>query len=101
MNAEQINSTQAVNDSECNNNYPTDNPVAPAVQNGATASGQETENVSETSSAKQRRVKNEDATKTGTVRSEEARAGNANEGTGNQASTAGGRAQCEENNLRE
>ena len=53
MNAEQSNTTQAVNDSESNNNYPTDNPVAQTVQNGATASGQETENVSETSSAKQ------------------------------------------------
>ena len=54
MNAEQNNATQAVNDSE-SNNYQTDNPVAQTVQNGATASGQETENVSETSSAKQRR----------------------------------------------
>ena len=42
---------QAVNDSESNNNYPTDNPVAKTVQNWATVSGQETENVSETSSA--------------------------------------------------
>ena len=55
MNAEQSNIFQAVNDSEGNNNYPTDNPVAQTVQNGATANGQETENVSETSSAKQRR----------------------------------------------
>ena len=54
MNAEQSNATQAVNDSESNNNYPTDNAVAQTVQNGATASSQETENVSETSSAKQR-----------------------------------------------
>ena len=54
MNAEQSNATQAVNDSE-SSNYQTDNPVAQTVQNGATASGQETENVSETSSAKQRR----------------------------------------------
>ena len=37
MNAEQSNATQAVNDSESNNNYPTDNPVAQTVQNGATA----------------------------------------------------------------
>ena len=44
-----------MNDSEGNNDYPTDNPVAQTVQNGATASGQETENVSETSSAKQSR----------------------------------------------
>ena len=36
-------------------NYPTENPGAQTVQNGATASSQETENVSETSSAKQRR----------------------------------------------
>ena len=55
MNAEQSNATQAVNDSESHNNYPTDSPVAQTVQKGATASGQETENVSETSSAKQRR----------------------------------------------
>ena len=55
MNAEQSNTTQAVNDSESNNDYRTDNPVAQTVQNVATASGQETENVSETSSAKQRR----------------------------------------------
>ena len=55
MNAEQSNAIQAVKDSEMNNNYPTDNTVARTVQNGATASGQDTENVSETSSAKQRR----------------------------------------------
>ena len=55
MNAEQTNATQAVNDSESDNNYPTNSPVAQTVQNGATASGQETENASETSSAKQRR----------------------------------------------
>ena len=48
MNAEQSNTTQAVNDSKSNKNYPTDNPVAETVQNGATAGGQETENVSET-----------------------------------------------------
>ena len=47
-----------MNDSESNNNYPMVNPVAQTVlQNGATASGQETENVSEISSAKQRREK--------------------------------------------
>ena len=51
----QSEATQALNDSESNNNYPTDNPGAQTVQNGATASGQETENASETSSAKQRR----------------------------------------------
>ena len=44
-----------MNDNESNNNYSTDNLVAQTMQNGATASGQETENVSETSSAKQRR----------------------------------------------
>ena len=55
MNAEQSNATQAVNNNESNNNYPTENPVAQTVQNGAIASGQETENISETSSAKQRR----------------------------------------------
>ena len=55
MNAEQSNATQAVNDSKSNNNYPTDNAVTQTVQKGATASGQDQENVSETSSAKQRR----------------------------------------------
>ena len=38
------------------------------------------------------RIRNQDATGTGTVRAEEARAINADEGNGNQASTAGGRA---------
>ena len=42
-----------MNDSEGNNNYPKDNPVAQTVQNEATASDQFMENVSETSSAKQ------------------------------------------------
>ena len=42
-------------DSESKNNYAADNPVAQTVQNGATARGQDTENVSEISSAKQRR----------------------------------------------
>ena len=55
MNVEQSDTIQEVNDSEINNKYPTNNSVAQTVQNGATASGQETENVSETSSAKQRR----------------------------------------------
>ena len=55
MNAEQCNATQALTDSESNNNYTTNNPVAQTVKNRVTASGQETENVSETSSAKQRR----------------------------------------------
>ena len=49
------NKAQAVNDSEINYNYPKDNPVAQIVQNGTTASGPETENASETSSAKQKR----------------------------------------------
>ena len=44
-----------MNDSEGNNKYSTNNPVAQTVQNGATASGQQTENVSDLSSAKQRR----------------------------------------------
>ena len=55
MISEQSNVTEAVTDSESNNNYPTENPVAQTVQNRATANGQETENVSELSSAKQRR----------------------------------------------
>ena len=49
MNTEQSNTSQGVNDSE-SNNYQTDNLVARTVQNGATTSGQETENASETSS---------------------------------------------------
>ena len=55
MNAKQSKAIQTVNDSDINNNYPTDNPVAQTVQNEATASGQQTENVSESSSAKRRR----------------------------------------------
>ena len=47
--AEQSNAAQAVNNNEGNNNYPTENLVAQALQSGATAIGQETENVSETS----------------------------------------------------
>ena len=54
-NREQNNAPQAVNDSGSNSNYSTDNQVAQTVVNGATARGQETENVSETSSANQRR----------------------------------------------
>ena len=46
INAEQSNTTQAVYYSETNNHYSTDNPVAQLVQNGATASCQDTENVS-------------------------------------------------------
>ena len=75
-NAEQSNATQAVNDSENNSNYPTDSPVAQTVQNGATASGQETENASETSSAKQRReerMKNSDIELETKMRLEQAR----------------------------
>ena len=55
MNADHINATQTVNDSEINNNYPTDNPIAQTEQSGATASGKETDSDSETSSANQRR----------------------------------------------
>ena len=56
-NSEQSNATQANKDSESNNNYPMDNLVAQTVQNGATASSHETENVSETSLVKQRMKK--------------------------------------------
>ena len=55
MNAEKSNTTPAVNDSGGKKNYPTNNPVAQTVQKRATASRQDTENVSEISSAKQRR----------------------------------------------
>ena len=54
---------------------------------------------------KDEEIRIQDATRTGTVQAEEARAGNANEGTGNQAPTTGGRAraraQSEENSIRE
>ena len=77
--------------------------VAPTVQIGATVGGQDTENVLEISSAKQKceemmkkfdiecEIKH-DATGTGTVRTEEARAGNVNYRTRNQALSTGGRA---------
>ena len=39
-NAEQSNTTQAVNDSKSNNNHPMDKPAAQTVQNRATASEQ-------------------------------------------------------------
>ena len=55
MNAEQSNATQAVNGIESNINNPSDNPVAQTVQNKASGSSQDLENVSETSAAKQRR----------------------------------------------
>ena len=69
------------------------------MQNGATAIGQDTEKVSDTSSAKQKReekIKNFDIEFETRMRLEQAwfewlkkaRAGNANEGTENQASTA-------------
>ena len=47
MNAEQSNKIKEVNDSESKNSFPMGNPVAQTVQNGATASGQGTENFSE------------------------------------------------------
>ena len=50
-------------------------------------------------------VEFETKTRTSTVRAEEARDGNANEGIGNQVATTGGRAQAraqsEENSIRE
>ena len=55
MNAEQSNTTQSVILNENNQNYPTDNSFAQTLPNGAIASGQDTNIVSETSSAKQRR----------------------------------------------
>ena len=53
MNEKQSSTTHAVNDSEGNNNYTADKQVAQRVQNGATASGQDAENVSETFSVNQ------------------------------------------------
>ena len=50
MKAEQRDTDQAVNSNERNKNYPTDNPVAQTVQYEATPSGQDTQNISETSS---------------------------------------------------
>ena len=55
MNAGEGHATQAVNNNKSNNKYSLDNPVAQTLQNEATSSGQETENVWQTSSAKQRR----------------------------------------------
>ena len=55
MNARQSKAFQGINVNENNNNYPTDNPVAQTVQNLVKANGQDKENVSGTSSAKQRR----------------------------------------------
>ena len=55
MNTEQSNTSQAVNESESNNNYPTDNSATQTLQNDTIANDQNTENISETSSAKQRR----------------------------------------------
>ena len=49
MNSLQSKKTKAVNDSGSNNNYTAVDPVPQTVENGATPSGQETENVSETS----------------------------------------------------
>ena len=84
MNAEQSNKTDAINNSESNNNHQMDKPVVQRVQNGATASGQYTDNVLKTTSTKQRREerfrkidiefenKNQDSTRAATVRREEA-----------------------------
>ena len=55
MNTEQSKPSQAVSDSKGKNNYPTDLSVDQTLQNGATASTQDIENASETSSAMQRR----------------------------------------------
>ena len=56
MNAVLSNANQAVNNNESNSKYPKfNNPVAQTVQNGATASRQETDYVSEKSLSKQRR----------------------------------------------
>ena len=55
VNRDQGKASQAMNDTENNNKYPADNSVAQTVQNGTTASGQDTESVLETSAAKQRR----------------------------------------------
>ena len=91
-----------MNDSKSNNYYPTDNPNAQTVQNGATASGQDMESVSETSSAKQRReerMKKFDIEFETKMQLEQARfewrkleLEMQMKGTGKQASTAGGRA---------
>ena len=100
MNAEQSNITQAVNDSEIKKQLPNGQP---SCSNSAKSSNSKWPKDGESfgnifSKAKARgkdegyRIRNQDAIMTGTVRVEEARAGNANEGTGNQALTTGGRA---------
>ena len=117
MNAEQSKTIPAVNDSESNNNYPTDNPVAQTMQNGATASGRDSENVSETFLAKQRReerMKKFDIEFKTKMRLEQAQFERSRLElelqlkeleTRNQASTTGGRARArahsEENSVRE
>ena len=55
MNTELGNTSQAVNESESTNNYPTDNSATQTLQNGTVANDPNTENIFETSSAKQRR----------------------------------------------
>ena len=55
VDVEESNPTKALNKNKSNSNYPTIFSVAQKVENGAIASGYDTENVSETSSAKQRR----------------------------------------------
>ena len=101
MNAEQSNATQAVNDSERNNNYPTESPVALNSAKWSNSKrprdGECFGNIFSKAKAQGKdeeiryRIRNQDAIGTGTVRAKEARAANANEGTGNQAPTTGGR----------
>ena len=50
MKAEQRDTNEAVNSNERNKTYPTDNSVTQTVQYEATPSGQDTQNISETSS---------------------------------------------------
>ena len=54
MNGGQRSPIRTVNETESMKIYPRDNPVAQTVQNGEIASVQGSENVSETSSSKQR-----------------------------------------------
>ena len=102
MNTEQSNTSQAVNESESNNNYPTDNSATQMLQNVTVANDQNTENISETSSATQRReerMKKFDIEFETQLRLKPAkferrkpRARDADEGVRNQASTTGTRA---------
>ena len=104
MNAEQSNTTQAMNSNEKNNKYPKDNPLAQTEHNETTSSYQDTENVSanlqqskvvRTILEIRYRISSQVETRTSTVRTEGIWVGNANGGTENKSSTIGGSRQTQ------